>query len=98
MASLVHLQLICRCLNMGLPQTWNQPRKGAEMCKLITWPDMSACIVVVPLDVPLLLIKKKKKLPLDVSSTAWYSVGVIFVDLNGVVCELGLTFIVQMVH
>jgi hypothetical protein len=84
---------------MGLPQTWTQPRKGGEMCKLITWPDMSACIVVVPLDVSILFIKqKKKKVPLDVSSTAWCSVGVIFVDLNGVVCELGLTFIVQMVH
>jgi hypothetical protein len=61
-----------KCLNMGL-LSWKQPRKGAEMCKLITWPDMSACIVVVPL---------------DVSSTVC-SVGVNFMDLNEVGCELG---------
>jgi hypothetical protein len=28
-----------KCLNMGL-LSWKQPRKGAEMCKLITWPDI----------------------------------------------------------
>lgn len=55
-----------KCLNMGL-LSWKLPRKGAVMCKLITWPDMSACIVVVPL---------------DVSSTVWCSVGVKFLDLN----------------
>lgn len=59
--------------NMGL-LTWKQTRKGVEMCKLITWPYMSACFVVVPLDVS--------------STVMLFCWGNVF-GLNEVGCELG---------